>query len=297
MTTSPDVLPEEDLSLPRQSTGSTFPGAPDLVTEFPCAGAPDADEAPDADDFYDGDDGFADENVDHPGGSTAPTAEVFSGDEGTMSLAQRRTLVRLLRQRYITEKGHPAEWSTLVEHVDLFRSRLHDLLLDLRLDLDRGVAFKTQIELDDIPTPRLLTDRGYTREETIILWFLRLRLRSEQSAGEEVVIVDRDDILERVETFRPPDSTDKASDRRTTEAALTRLIEAGVLKKTADDARLEIQPVLETLMPLETLRELSRTLMAANEPDAVADAGNPDEDDLALDLAPADRADEGDDDD
>jgi len=199
--------------------------------------------------------------------STLATLEVFDGDQGTLELVQRQTLTRILKQRYITPKQYPLEWRTMLDHRDLIRSRLNDLMLDLHIDLDREVAYKLQVEIDDTPTPRLLTDRGYNREETIILWFLRTRLRSERSAGVETAIIDRGEIIERVADFRPPHATDQAQDRRAVETALGRIIESRVLIKTADTERLEISPVLETLMPLETLSQLADWLIRANSDD------------------------------
>ena len=199
--------------------------------------------------------------------SSLATVEVFDGDQGTLDLTQRQTLTRILRQRYITPKQYPLEWRTMLDHRNLIRSRLNDLMLDLHIDLDREVAYKLQVELDDTPTQRLLTDRGYTREETIILWFLRTRLRSERSAGVETAIIDRGEILERVADFRPPHATDQAQDRRAVETALGRIIDWRILYRTADAERLEISPVLETLMPLETLKQLADWLIGANSDD------------------------------
>lgn len=213
---------------------------------------------------------------------TAPSIELFTHDQGTLTLDQRRTLVRLLEQRYLTPRSHPTEWQILVRNEDLFRSRLHDMMLDLRVDSERGVAFKSQIVLGETPTPRLLKDRGYTREETLILYFLRQRLYKDRGEGAEVVIVDEEEILDYVATYRPDSATDQARDRQITEKALQRMVEAGIVKKTADPTRLAIQQVLETLMPLETLRELARTLAATverSEPDTEPDHVTQDEGD------------------
>lgn len=206
--------------------------------------------------------GFDDDSMNT---AMTPSIEVFPHDQGTLTWEQRRTYIGLLKQRYITPRSHPTEWHTLVEHVELFRSRLHDLMLDLRFDSERGVAYKTQILFEDTLTPRLLMDRGHTREDTIILVFLRQRLYKDLGDGIDVVVVDEDEILDHVAAYRPNTATDQVRDRNITEKALQRIIDAGIVKRTTDTARLAIQPVLETLMPLETMRELARTLSATIE--------------------------------
>jgi hypothetical protein len=58
---------------------------------------------------------------------------LFEGDEGALTLGQRRTLLSVLKHRFITPDRYPAEWRTLVECEQLIRSRLNDLFLDLHL--------------------------------------------------------------------------------------------------------------------------------------------------------------------
>jgi hypothetical protein len=202
---------------------------------------------------------------------------LFEGDEGALTIGQRKTLVLLLKHRFITADRQPAEWRTLLECEQLMRSRLNDLFLDLHLDRDHQVAFKRQA----VPEgggrfPTLLHDIAYSREETILLVFLRQRFRSERADGAEEVIVDREELLSQVATFRPPHATNVSGDRKRTDNAIEALKRAGILVKTTDDQRLLISPVIEVLLPLERLRELLDWLLAANgtTPDADAEPDN-----------------------
>jgi Domain of unknown function (DUF4194) len=182
---------------------------------------------------------------------------LFEGDTGGLTLPQRKTLVALLKHRFITAAKQPTEWRVLLESDELLRSRLNDLFLDLHVDRNRQVAFKRQA----LPEaggrfPTLLHDNSWGREETILLIFLRTRFRSERNDGADDVIVDRDELLETVTGFRPPHATDIAGDYRKTDNAIDSLRRAGILVKTNDEHRLLISPVIEVLLPVERLQQL-----------------------------------------
>ena len=190
---------------------------------------------------------------------------LFEGDEGGLSIEQRRTLVLLLKHRYISAALQPAEWHTLLASQSLLRSRLNDVFLDLHVDLHYEVAFKRQAVAeggDRFPT--LLHDVAYTREETILLVLLRQRFRSERASGQEIVLVDRDNLVENVAHFRPEHATDRSGDARRAVAAVDSLAKARVLLKTSDADRFRVSAVIEVLLPVERLGELLEWLVSQN---------------------------------
>jgi hypothetical protein len=205
-----------------------------------------------------------------------PTSfSLFEGDEGALSLDQRRTLVLLLKHRYISAALQPSEWRTLLDSQAILRARLNELFLDLHVDLHYEVAFKRQAHGeggDRFPT--LLHDVSYTREETILLVLLRQRFRSERANGHEIVIVDRDNLLDNVEHFRPAHATDRSGDARRSAGAVESLVKARILAKTSDANRFRISPVIEVLLPVERLSELLEWLAEQNgqAPDAATEA-------------------------
>ena len=67
---------------------------------------------------------------------------LFDGDDGGLTLDQRRCLVVLLKHPIVTDER--AEWSTLVRDTRIIKSRLNDLFLDLVIDRERGIAYKVQ---------------------------------------------------------------------------------------------------------------------------------------------------------
>jgi hypothetical protein len=210
-------------------------------------------------------DQFDDEflSQDDPDGSTLA---LFEGDTGGLSLAQRRTLVALLKNRFISSSLNPAEWRVVREDPAPIKSRLNDMFLDLQVDLSYEVAFKRQAasESGAREFPTLLYDAPYTREETIALVFLRHRFQSERAAGHDDVTVERDDLIAHIASFRPNHATDRSGDRSRTDKAIENLMKAKVLSKTNDSARLRVSPVIAVLLPLSRLRELWEWLKDQN---------------------------------
>ncbi|AZH83819.1 DUF4194 domain-containing protein [Plantibacter sp. PA-3-X8] len=216
---------------------------------------------------------------------------LFEGDEGRLDAAQRRALVALLKHRYVSPALQPAEWRTVLESESLLRSRLNELFLELEVDRSAEVAFKRQAgsESGRRPFPTLLHDTSYSREETILLVYLRTRLRTELANGARAAIVEHDELLGFVASFRPEHATDRARDDGRVERAIDKLLTARVLLRTRDARRHRIASVVETLLPLERLQELLEWLETqtaavdpASEqprPDAHADSDSDDEPD------------------
>jgi len=206
----------------------------------------------------------------------AESFSLFEGDEGGLTVEQRRTLVLLLKHRYISAALQPAEWRTLLASQSLLKSRLNDLFLDLHVDLHYEVAFKRQaVGEGGEKFPTLLHDVAYTREETILLVLLRQRFRSERASGVDIVIVDRDNLVENVAHFRPEHATDRFGDARRATAAVDSLAKARVLLKTSDPDRFRVSAVIEVLLPIERLAELWEWLVEQNGQEPPAPAPEP----------------------
>ncbi len=201
---------------------------------------------------------------------------LFEGDEGGLEYAQRRALVTLLKQRFISARTHPRDWSVLVEHERLIRSRLNDLFLELQVDRDREVAWKRQATSETGGRfPTMLYDAAWSREETLVLVHLRDRLRAGVASGDARVFVDREDIVGYVASFRPSHATDVAGDDKRARNAITSVVKAGLLIGTGSEERFEISEAVEPLIPLELLQELLEALVAANAGDVPAEPDEP----------------------
>jgi hypothetical protein len=195
---------------------------------------------------------------------TTSSFALFEGDAGTLDEPERRALVALLKNRYVSARSHAAEWRTIADAEGTLRSRLNDLFLDLFVDHEREVAYKRQARSESTrrPFPTLLHDTAYTREETILLVYLRSRLRADARPEPDAVVVDRTEILAHAAGFRPVGSTDRTRDDGRVAKAVERLLAARVLLRTSDPDRFRVASVLEVLLPLERLAELDAWLRA-----------------------------------
>ena len=194
------------------------------------------------------------------------TLALFEGDDGELALEVRQCLVGLIRNPLVTRHRHPRAWETLVRHRRIIRSRLNDLFLDLVMDAERGVAYKVQVR-SEVPRrfPALLRDTAYSREETVLMVFLRQRHLNEQGSGQ--VVVDRQECLDAVARYRPASATDVYGDDSRTRNAIENLRAVGILERTDEEDRLIISPVIETLLPLGRLKDLLEWLQRENDPE------------------------------
>ena len=223
--------------------------------------------------------GAAVEDAEH---ESTSTLSLFDGDTGWLALPQRRALVALMKNRFISAQTHAKDYRALAERPEQIRARLHDMFLELHHDTDRQVAFKRPVatEAGGAPFPTLLHDSSWGREDTIVLVFLRTRFRKEQAAGAERVFVDREDIHDYLTQYRPAHATNVAGDTARVNKAIENIHATGLLigPKTGD--RWQIANAIEPLLPHETLTALLTWLRAENATDGPAtEAGSPSADD------------------
>lgn len=211
----------------------------------------------DADEFDDDEQELSD------GEETSPA--IFEGDISELFPEQRRCLHKLLKHRYLSAENNPKEWEILISNTDLIRSRLNDIFLDLHLDRERQIAFKRQATAGTDPLPTLLRTSSHTKEETIVMMFLRREFHLQCQNGEENVYIDRERLLAEVAQMRPEDATNRALDQSRTNKAIESLIVAQVLLRTKDPDRFRISPIVEVLLSVEKLESLYSWLLQANQ--------------------------------
>lgn len=194
----------------------------------------------------------------------------FDGDEGALRLEERRALVVLLKNRFITSESHSREWQVIVASRQVIAERLNDLFLELVISPEREVAFKRPVgESGEFPT--LLHDTAWQREETALLVFLRVRSRSEQSRGEVHARVSHAELVEYLRENRPDSATNRVADDSRANRAIEALTRAGLLVKTAEDGVFRISPAIEPMLPVAVLNNLLTWLNMRT-------AGGPDDD-------------------
>ena len=203
----------------------------------------------------------------------ASTDALFVGDEGGLELDERRALVVLLKNRFITSESHPKEWKTVVASRQTIARRLNDLFLELEFDAKREVAYKRPVTSDtggrDFPT--LVHDTIWQREETALLVFLRVRARNDEVRGEMRSRVSEAEMLEYLRENRPDSATNQVSDDRRADRAINALKGAGLLMKTGEDGEFRISPAIEPMLPAPVLNNLLTWLNVRTESGAATD--------------------------
>ncbi|MFF2450865.1 DUF4194 domain-containing protein [Isoptericola sp. NPDC058082] len=186
-------------------------------------------------------------------------ASLFAGDTGVLPYEARRALALVLQRRYLSAAAHPAEWKALLAHQDVLASRCHDLFVELVVDRDYEIAYKRQVREAGLSIPVLLKDEPYKRVETLLMLFARNRFRQEQGAGERAAHVDAEELVDYALGFLAADETNLAARRREVDNAVATLVREHVLDEVAE-GRYRVQPVVEILLPVERLRELTSWL-------------------------------------
>jgi len=186
-------------------------------------------------------------------------AALFAGDTGVLPYEARRALALVLQRRYLSAAAHPAEWKALLAHQNVLASRCHDLFVELVVDRDYEIAYKRQVREAGLSIPVLLKDEPYKRVETLLMLFARNRFRQEQGAGERAAHVDAEELVDYALGFLAADETNLAARRREVDNAIATLVREHVLDEVAE-GRYRVQPVVEILLPVERLRELTAWL-------------------------------------
>lgn len=190
---------------------------------------------------------------------------LFVGDTGQLPLDVRNVFVTLLKKRYISADRHPRDWQIVLANEPALRTRFNDMFLDLIIDRAYEVAYKRQAQPEGGHRfPTVLHDLAYGREETILLVHLRRLIRSSQKAGDDAVFVDRAELIHEIGTYRPSHTTNHVASDKAAENAVTSMVKADLLLKTAEKDRYRISPIIEVLLPVDRIKNLHDWLHGQN---------------------------------
>jgi hypothetical protein len=197
----------------------------------------------------------------HLPGSVDPVlaARTFSGDLGVLPLDTRRVIVQLLLGPAVDAQRQNKLWSVLLRDEHVIRSRLHELFLELVMDHDQQVAYTRQVVDPELEVPVLLRKVSLTFLQSALLLFLREQLIVAEARGERAV-VSRDELLEHLSAYQPPDSSDHAKFAKQAVNAVERAKERSLVRKLRGaEERYEVSPTLKLLFPAEEIQALTQT--------------------------------------
>ena len=188
---------------------------------------------------------------------TPESLVLFDGDTGTLAMGARFVLVRLCNGPYIDRERDHALWDSLLANEAVVRSRFHDLLLEIVLDLDNGVAFLRQARIAGVAVPVLLRRMPLTFAESVLVLHLRERLTRADVVGERAV-VDRESLTQHLALFKRTTTTDHAAFTKQTDGAIDKMKKLNLLhgiRGTED--RYEIAPTLKILYNADEVSALA----------------------------------------
>ncbi|GAA1929917.1 MULTISPECIES: DUF4194 domain-containing protein [Brevibacterium] len=178
-------------------------------------------------------------------------AGLWFQDTGTLGERTRRVLLELLKGPYVSGAQSPQLWSALVADESIVRSRLHDLFLELVIDKIDEFAFTRKVVTEEIDVPAAVRSERLTFLDTAMLLVLRQLLLA--APGERRVIVDREEVYERLAIYR---TGDESTFQRNLNGAWSRMSNRlRVLHKAGED-RFEISPMVKFLIDEDQVREL-----------------------------------------
>lgn len=194
------------------------------------------------------------------------SAGLWNGDRGSLDAKQRDTLVSLLKKEFISSEDR-VEWRTLMRDPGPIETNLNNLYFTLVIDERSEVAYAAPARTTDNPFKTLVRDAPNSREETLLLIYLRERFRASTAAGETHVFADAVAMYEYVQRMRPDSATDKVTDEKRVTNAIAGLAASGLLVKTKDEGRYRVHRAIEAMLPLTKLSQLLEAFRRLNDGD------------------------------
>ncbi len=186
----------------------------------------------------------------------------FAGDTGTLPLDTRRVLVQLLLGPSIDATRQRRLWPVLLRDETVLRARLHDLFLDLVVDVEQQVAFTRQVVADDIDAPVLLRKSQLSFLDSALVLYLRQRLTQAEAQGERAV-VSADEMAAQLSVFERSANPDQARFGRQVASAIEKAKKLNLLRLLGGaDQRFEVSPALKLLFPAEQIQALTHAYRA-----------------------------------
>jgi hypothetical protein len=193
------------------------------------------------------------------GEERAASGRSFVGDLAELPLETRRVLVQLLLGPTVDAQRQTKLWPVLVRDERVLRQRLHELFLELVIDLDQQVAYTRQIVDLELEIPVLLRRAALTFLQSALLLYLREQLILAEARGERAV-VSREEMQEQLAAYQPAESRDQAKFVKQIAGAVERADKLNLLRKLrGTEERYEVSPALKLLFSAEEILALTRT--------------------------------------
>ncbi|WP_175955874.1 DUF4194 domain-containing protein [Schaalia sp. Marseille-Q2122] len=183
----------------------------------------------------------------------------WPGDTGELGLEVRKLLVRLMKDAYITATEKRYLWALLLEHEEIVRSRLNDILLELVIDRELGIAFARNAHVSEtVDIPKVMSAKALTHAATMLLVYLRQQHMRAQASGDIAFITD-EEIFDYLRSYvENVDKQNEVEARKRSKRASENLVQHSVLKVTGEEGRYQIGDIVTLIVDVDTATELIR---------------------------------------
>lgn len=203
-------------------------------------------------------------------GSREERHECWPGDCGTMSLPLRKVLVTLLKGPYLYREKRRDAWNLLMGNLPAVRAQLANLLLEVVVDEELGVAFVKKPEIEDEQIPSLLNRYAFRFLDSVLLVEMRDRLMRAQQSGQRA-IMEADEIRAHLAVFDSASKTDEKVFDQHVKAVLARMKEKHLLLELSrGGSAWEVSPVLKVVFDASQVDALRHAYSLALERMATA---------------------------
>lgn len=173
---------------------------------------------------------------------TEKPGTLWESDQGVLSLEGRRVLLQLIRGPFLDENRHPDLWKTLVANRATIVQRCNDLLLDLVVDVDKGIAFVRNAPAQDESIPKATRSINLGLIDTLLLLVLRRELLLSLEAR---AIIDKNETLDSLTQYRPLARLDEAAFAKKLSQSWTKMRTHNIVMPLDEsETRFEVSPVL-----------------------------------------------------
>lgn len=181
----------------------------------------------------------------------------FDGDTSQLPPEACWTLQELITAPHVREESRKY-WAALLQHEDVLRSRLSELGLLLEINRDRGYAFTRQAVDPATYSRTLLRAKTLSLAASALALFLYKRYLD---ASQDPVI-ETDDMIEHMLSYKPPEETDEARFTGKTRRAIQALVDAHVIRPIPGTERYLIYGVITSLLSAERVEALKARYQA-----------------------------------
>jgi hypothetical protein len=181
--------------------------------------------------------------------------------EETQTQRLSKALIALMKG-IVDRQTDEMRWESILDLQAQIRDHVGLLGLELRLDEPEGYAWLASRATaeDETDLPRLVSRRQLTYPVSLILALLRRKMAESEAAGEERLILSREEVADLVRVFLPSTGNEaKILDQVDTH--LNRIVDYGFARwMKGQENHLEVKRILKSFVDAQWLTEFDRRL-------------------------------------